>query len=64
MDGSSAPKPDQEGAKALRVVEEARARGMDITTEMYPYTAGMNRIESVPWDEWAEHPERFTDADF
>jgi hypothetical protein len=37
---------------------------MDITTEMYPYTAGMNRIESVPRDEWAEHPERFTDADF
>jgi N-acyl-D-aspartate/D-glutamate deacylase len=51
-------------AKALRVVEEARARGMDITTEMYPYTAGMNRIESAPWDEWADHPERFTDADF
>lgn len=50
--------------QALRVVEEARARGMDVTTEMYPYTAGMNRIEAAPWDEWAEHPERFTDADF
>lgn len=35
----------------LQVVEEARARGLDLTTECYPYIAGMTRIESAIFDE-------------
>jgi N-acyl-D-aspartate/D-glutamate deacylase len=39
----------------LEVVREARSRGMDITTECYPYTAGMTGIESAIFDEgWRE----------
>ncbi len=39
----------------LRMIEEARARGMDITTECYPYTAGQTLIESAVFsDGWRE----------
>ena len=39
----------------LGMVSEARRRGMDITTECYPYTAGMTGIESAIFDEgWKE----------
>ena len=30
----------------LQILHEARARGLDVTTEMYPYIAGCTRIES------------------
>jgi N-acyl-D-aspartate/D-glutamate deacylase len=33
--------------EALRMIEGARARGLDITTEAYPYIAGASRIESA-----------------
>lgn len=33
--------------KAIRVVEAARKRGVDLTVESYPYTAGMTRLESA-----------------
>ena len=36
----------------LRIVADARARGLDITTEMYPYTAGMTEIEGAALDGW------------
>jgi N-acyl-D-aspartate/D-glutamate deacylase len=42
-------------ARHLRMVEEARARGLDITTECYPYTAGMTDLASGVFDEgWRE----------
>jgi N-acyl-D-aspartate/D-glutamate deacylase len=34
----------------LKIVEEARARGLDVTTEAYPYSAGMTLIESALFD--------------
>lgn len=36
---------------ALRMVSAAQARGMDITTELYPYTAASTSIESALFDE-------------
>jgi N-acyl-D-aspartate/D-glutamate deacylase len=39
----------------ISMIGAARARGMDITTECYPYNAGMTSIESAIFDEgWQE----------
>lgn len=39
----------------LRVIEDARKRGMDVTTECYPYTAGQTAIDSAIFDPgWQE----------
>jgi dihydroorotase len=46
--------------RLLQLVAAARARNLDVTTEMYPYTASASRIESALYDDW----ERFTDARF
>ena len=35
----------------LRMIEGARRRGIDITTEMYPYTAGMTDLSSAIFSE-------------
>ncbi|MEX2262968.1 MAG: amidohydrolase family protein [Bryobacteraceae bacterium] len=35
---------------AIAIVEAARKRGIDITVESYPYTAGMTRIETAIFD--------------
>ena len=35
----------------LEMIEGARQRGLDVTTEMYPYTAGMTDISSAIFDE-------------
>jgi len=41
--------------KLLQMIGEARDRGLDVTTECYPYTAGMTSIESAIFDEgWQE----------
>jgi N-acyl-D-aspartate/D-glutamate deacylase len=41
--------------RVLEMIREARSRGMDITTECYPYTAGMTRLESAIFDDgWQE----------
>ncbi|MCG3163732.1 MAG: N-acyl-D-glutamate deacylase [Acidobacteria bacterium] len=37
--------------RLLQNIGEARSRGLDVTTECYPYTAGMTRIESALFDE-------------
>ena len=38
------------------MIEEARARGLDVTTECYPYTAGMTDIASSVFDDgWREN---------
>ena len=36
----------------LSLIRGARNRGIDITTEAYPYTAGSTRIESASYDSW------------
>src|SRR2546430_15260005 len=39
----------------LAVIKGARARGLDVTTECYPYTAGSTALESAIFDEgWQE----------
>jgi dihydroorotase len=40
-----------ETRQCLTMIEEARARGLDITTEAYPYTAGMTDLGSAIFDE-------------
>ena len=36
----------------LQVIERARADGQDVTTEAYPYEAGMTEIGSALFDDW------------
>jgi dihydroorotase len=46
--------------KWLDAVRDARQKGLDITTEMYPYTAGATMIQSALYDGWETWPdERF-----
>ena len=42
----------------LQMIREARANGLDITTEMYPYTAGQTRLDSARFDTWVNRPEQ------
>jgi len=45
----------RQSGTALNMIEGARQRGLDITTEAYPYTAGMTRIETAIFSEgWQE----------
>jgi hypothetical protein len=46
-------------ADALRVIEGARARGLDVTTEAYPYTAGMTEIASAAYSDWQSRPPEY-----
>ena len=62
----------------LEAIAEAQSRGLDVTTECYPYAAGMTGIESAIFDEgwqevlgisyrdleWAETGERLTPQTF
>ena len=41
----------------LQMIAEARARGMDVTAEAYPYTRGMTNIESARYDGMENEPE-------
>ena len=38
---------------ALQMIDAARARGVDVTTEAYPYTASMTEIASAAYSNWA-----------
>lgn len=64
---------------AIKMVEEAQERGLDITTEVYPYTAASTSLQSVLFDDgwqewwggisygdlqWAATGERLTEATF
>jgi N-acyl-D-aspartate/D-glutamate deacylase len=40
--------------RMLQLVGEAQARGLDITTEAYPYNRGSTRIESSLYDNWEQ----------
>ncbi len=44
--------------RGLDLIRGARARGLDITTEVYPYTASMSPIEAADNDDWETWPER------
>ncbi len=45
----------------LTAVGAARAKGVDVTTEVYPYTAGATLIQSALYDGWEQWPDaRFT----
>jgi len=39
-------------AEFLQIIEDARNNGQDVTTEAYPYEAGMTRIETALFDDW------------
>jgi N-acyl-D-aspartate/D-glutamate deacylase len=41
----------------LGMIRGARDRGVDVTTEAYPYTAGSTLIESSAYDSWMDRPE-------
>jgi dihydroorotase len=44
----------------LARIQAARAAGQDVTTEAYPYEAGMTEIQSALFDDWQSWPdERF-----
>ncbi len=47
-------------ARMLGIIGDARNRGIDVTTECYPYTAGATRLESFLFDSWYDRP----DADY
>ena len=40
-------------AETLRLVDEARARGVDVTVDQYPYTAGSTTIEAALLPAWS-----------
>lgn len=46
----------------LATIQDARDAGQDVTTETYPYGAGMTEITSALFDDWESWPdERFAD---
>src|ERR1700676_838148 len=45
--------------QALRLIEGVRARGLDVTTEAYPYTAGMTEIASANYNGWENRPPEY-----
>jgi N-acyl-D-aspartate/D-glutamate deacylase len=42
----------------LGIVQAARSRGQDVTTEVYPYTAGATLIQSALYDNFASWPDQ------
>ena len=68
----------KQAPKLLQAIGEARARGLDITTECYPYEAAMTELQSAMFDpgwqrvlgidvdkvEWVATGERLTQATF
>jgi N-acyl-D-aspartate/D-glutamate deacylase len=40
--------------RMLQLIGEAQTRGLDITTEAYPYNRGSTRIESALYDNWEQ----------
>jgi N-acyl-D-aspartate/D-glutamate deacylase len=43
---------DEMARTTLAMIRGAQQRGLDVTTEAYPYTAGSTRIESALFDSW------------
>ena len=64
---------DESARIALEMIRGMRARGVDVTTESYPYTAGSTRLESAIFDDyqgdysqlqWTATGERLTQETF
>jgi hypothetical protein len=55
LNSSAAVKTPQ----ALRMIEGVRARGLDVTTEAYAYTAGMTEIASASYNGWENRPPEY-----
>jgi len=56
INSSASPKTPE----ALRMIEGVRARGLDVTTEAYPYEASMTDIASARFNGWEDQsPEYF-----
>jgi N-acyl-D-aspartate/D-glutamate deacylase len=47
----------EETPRTLAMVGEAQARGLDVTTEAYPYSAGLTAIESALLDQFEDAPD-------
>jgi N-acyl-D-aspartate/D-glutamate deacylase len=45
-------------AEMLKMIADARNQGHDVTTEAYPYAAGMTEIKSANLDEYQDAPEQ------
>jgi N-acyl-D-aspartate/D-glutamate deacylase len=43
---------DESARTAIRMIRGMRERGVDVTTEAYPYTAGSTRLESALFDDF------------
>ena len=43
---------DEHAQTALGMIRGMQSRGLDVTTENYPYTAGSTRLESALFDNW------------
>ncbi|HET7150934.1 MAG TPA: amidohydrolase family protein [Candidatus Acidoferrum sp.] len=43
----------------LQMISEARSRGLDVTTEAYPYTMGMTSIQSALFDRKENEPDAY-----
>ena len=48
---------DELAPQAMEMIRGARERGLDVTTEAYPYTAGSTLIQSALFDAWVGLPE-------
>src|SRR5262245_31861724 len=46
------------GEDALKLIEEARARGVDVTSDQYPYTASSTSIQAALLPAWALEGDR------
>jgi N-acyl-D-aspartate/D-glutamate deacylase len=46
-----------ETPRTIQILEEAIARGLDITTEAYPYSAGLTSIRSALLDQYEDAPD-------
>jgi dihydroorotase len=49
----------QKTPDALRIIEGVRSRGLDVTTEAYPYTAGMTEIASARYSGLENQPPEY-----
>jgi N-acyl-D-aspartate/D-glutamate deacylase len=48
----------EDAPRGLELIRGARARGLDITTEVYPYTTSMSPIVGADTDDWETWPDR------
>ncbi len=55
IQSTSGPNLTQE----LQMIAEARSRGLDVTTEAYPYTMGMTSIQAAMFDHREDGPDTF-----